>query len=169
VRDLSRFETRLIQLAVMALLAFGSTSFAQAQCVSKASELETVPAVKSFIDRLGGTNRLFGAWEFGGVGFGIGRTTLRLNNRDDLLKGKVDDSREVAIKICANGKNISLEVPGKGTYALRAQGRGTLELAGEATGGAFYAFQYRGGVAQGGPGQMAESTPRRLVPVSTAR
>jgi hypothetical protein len=150
-------------------MALGSTSFAQGECVSKASELETVPAIKNFVDKLGGTNRLFGAWEFGGVGFGIGRTVLRLNNSADLLKGKVDDSREVAIKICANGNNISLQVPGKGTYQLRAKGRGTIELAGEATGGEFYAFQYRGRSAESGSVQMADSTPRQSAPVSNAR
>jgi len=154
----------------MIVMAIGSTSFAKAQCVTKVSQIDDVPAIKNFVDRIGGTNRVFGTWEFGGVGFGIGRTLLTLANHSDNLMGRVDDSRLVGIQLCASGNNISLKVPGKGTYQVRAAGRGHIQIAGEATGGQFYSFQYRGRSADGGGDtQLADSQSARPTPASATR
>lgn len=153
----------------MIVMAIGSTSFAHAQCVTKASQMDEVPALKTFVERIGGTGRVFGTWEFGGVGFGIGRTVLTLANQNDNLMGRVDDSRLTGIQLCANGNTISLKVPGKGTYQVRAAGRGHIQIAGEATGGEFYSFQYRGRSADSGDTQLAGSGAARPTQASATR
>jgi len=115
-------RTRLLQMFILLFVAFASTSYAQAQCVTNVNQANSVPAIAAFVSKVGGLNRVIGTWQGGG------QTMVLQRRADGSLVGRSGNGDWNPVRFCAGeagqvrvtvgGNTRTLSEPSPGSFKV---------------------------------------------------